>query len=103
MPLRFDECERDGHRSGPFPIGGNRDLVLLTCGPRKALILERTPVACGTGRRAYRRAEFHDGLVERARGVARDEGGGELNDPAVDEQTCDGPAGSEQPREDPKP
>src|SRR2546421_2089838 len=102
MPLRFDEGERDRHRSRPFPIGGNRDLVLLTSGPREALILERTPVACGTGRRAYRRAEFHDGLVERAGGVARDEGGGELNDPAVDDQACDVLADSEQPREDPK-
>src|SRR5947208_2898047 len=25
-PLRFDEGERDGHRSGLFPIGGNRNL-----------------------------------------------------------------------------
>ena len=71
-PLRFDEGERDGHRSGLFPIGGNRNLALLTSGPREALILERTSVACRTGRRAYRRAEFHDRLVEGAGGVARD-------------------------------
>ena len=44
-PVRFDEGERDGHRSGLFPIGGNRDLALLTSGPREALILERTSVA----------------------------------------------------------
>src|SRR5438046_4274192 len=82
-PVRFDEGERDGHGSELFPRGGNWNLVLLTCGPREALILERTSVACRTARRAYRRAEVHDRLVEGAGGAARDEGGGELNDPAA--------------------
>src|SRR6266571_5733122 len=100
-PLRFDEGERDGHRFGLFPIGGNRDLALLSYGPREALILERTSVACRTGRGACRRAEFHDRLIEPARGVGRDEGGGELNDPAVDDHARDVVADSEQPGKDP--
>src|SRR5207244_10792440 len=94
-PVRFDEGERDGHGSELFPRGGKWNLLLLTCGPREASILERTSVACGTGRRAYRRAEFHDRLVECAGGVGRDEGGRELNDPAADDHARDILADSE--------
>src|SRR5437660_612709 len=37
-PVLFDEGDRDGHGSELFPVGGNRNLVLLTCGPREALV-----------------------------------------------------------------
>src|SRR2546423_12266318 len=62
--LRFDEGERDGHRYGLFPIGGNRNLSPLAHGPPEALTLQRTSVASRTAPQAYHRAAYHDRLDE---------------------------------------
>src|SRR5256885_7161262 len=84
-PLRFDEGERDGHRYGLFPIGGNRNLDLLARGPREALTLERTSGACRTGRSACRRAAVPPRLVGCARGSGRDFRGGAHDHPASEQ------------------
>src|SRR5438132_4166312 len=78
--LRLDQCKGDSDGSDSGPFAGRWDLPFLPRGPREAESFHRASFACGRGRRAYRRAEFHHRLVERARSVHRDEVRGEFRD-----------------------